>query len=78
MAAKSEAKMVKCGRCGGSGECCPCCSGFAIDHPELFGGASGRLVKCPDCNGKGKITATKFKALPEWKLARFYQSKESK
>ncbi len=46
------AKHKLCTRCGGGGDCCRGCSGFAGDYPELFG-SCGNIVTCPECLGSG-------------------------
>ena len=65
-----------CGRCGGLGTCCPCCSGFTIDHPQLVGaplieGDGRAFPTCPDCGGKGTLTERQLRYLAKWKRDRW-------
>lgn len=62
---------IKCGRCNGAGTACRGCSGFAVDHPELFGGC-GVMVKCPDCTGTGKVELDWVKSKSAYFKRRFY------
>lgn len=62
--------QVFCGRCCGTGTCCPGCSGLTDE--EGFGSCEGPEVTCPDCTGMGWVTEEQFHAFSSSHLRRHF------